>query len=214
MKKIRDNIVKDFMTQRLEARDEPLSATSDVKLQECIKLIRSNANKSDQSAISAFYLTYNGEGLRPRQKAAPGRASFAGTQRSMRMTTELPPPRPSHPGRSKQVSLYLDSVKKILGNLPQPKNKLNYVISSDKLSRIRNKYMTILRQARRIQQYSKRQYVKFNQDWRLCERILHEVNRGQEKFDDPEVNFDFYIWQASKLCASQSKPAADPEAQQ
>ena len=90
-----------------------------------------------------------------------------------------------------------------MSNLPQPKNRMNYVLSADKLSRIRKKYSTILRQAKTIESYSKRRCNRINQDWKLCEKILHEVDRGQAKFDDPDLNMDFYIWQASKLCTQE-----------
>ena len=184
VKKIRDHVVKNFMQTQLRVSNKSVVATSDTMLKECIAKINHSGQVTNQSTISPFYLTGNESQLQMRSQTQYGKMGSL---------------------RIRPTPLYTGSIKKVLSGLPQPKNKLNHVLSSDKLSRIRNKYRTILRQSNRIQQYSRSQCNRFKKDWKLCERILREVNRGQEKFEDPTVNFDYYIWQASKLCSTLDK---------
>ena len=115
VKEIRDYIVKDFMENQVKLNDKKLFSTNDTRLKECMNLINKYSDKTDKSTISAYYLTSNESRLKGHK--TPGK--------------EQPRITHIHSLKPKNDALYTVSLKKVLSRLPKPKNKLNYVLSTD-----------------------------------------------------------------------------------
>ncbi len=195
VKMIRNHIVKDFMAKQIRLNNKTLSSTRDIKLKSCIDMITKTSSQIDHTPISPFYLTYHESDLQPKIRK---NTSLVTTNNAT--TTAFSSNHPLVPQKNKGNVLYATFMRKQWKNLMEPKNKTTSALSIEKLAKIRTRYRVLMKNARSIQRFSQRKCSRFKKDWTMCANILKEVEKGQEKFEDPEVNFDFYIWQASKLC--------------
>jgi len=185
VKAVHDHIVKDFMSRKVRENAHVLASINDTKINNCIDTIIKAANQDDHAIISPFYLTYNSSGLR---------------QSKMKMTqTTINTQFPLF-SKDKCKTLFADFMRKQWKNRPQPKNAQNEMLTTEKLTKIKSRYRILLKDARSIQRFSKRKCNRFKKEWTMCEKILAAEKKNLNSIEDPEINFDFYIWQASKLC--------------
>ena len=66
-----------------------------------------------------------------------------------------------------------------------------------KLIVIWNKYKDLVKDGKQLSRSSQQQCKHLKRQWTAYGHILTEVKKAQDKFEDPEANFNYYVWKVA-----------------
>ena len=178
IKNVKDSILQDYVYTNIKLNKEKLLNTKDEELKKCINIVDKNITEIDYKQILAFNPTF--EKPKPRHRHC------------LSMSNDFPF------NKNKGKELYLDFAKKHRQNTAIPKVKDKTL--NKRLAGICSPYNRLIKDGSKIAKESKKTWNSFKKKLLECREILKALDKDQDRFQDPVMNFNFYIWKTSKLC--------------
>eukprot|EP00826_Nyctotherus_ovalis_P031073 TRINITY_DN2480_c0_g3_i1.p1 TRINITY_DN2480_c0_g3~~TRINITY_DN2480_c0_g3_i1.p1 ORF type:complete len:144 (+),score=23.63 TRINITY_DN2480_c0_g3_i1:523-954(+) len=138
----------------------------------------------DYKQLSPFYLTTRPLTSKAKHRYYPSANGFA----------------PLNKGKE----LYSNFLKRQRESTAIPKAR--NITLSKRLAAICSPYSRLVKDGNKIVRASKRTFINFKKRLQECGKILEELKRDQDNFQDPETNFYFYVWRASKSFRDNEMP--------